>query len=158
MSDDRRSAPLIAPPPVVALAGWLLPGLGYWLIGQRVRGVTIGLTIIVMYVSGLLIAGVRVIDVPTYNEKGQKLHNASLTNEIRAKPWSIAQVMAGPMAVASGAASIWAGEPDETTGQPRGVRTHVRIPEIATLYTAVAGMLNLLAIIDAASRAGREAK
>ena len=32
-------------------------------------------------------------------------------------------------------------------------KTHSRIAEIGTLYTAIAGMLNLLAIIDSASRA-----
>ena len=30
-------------------------------------------------------------------------------------------------------------------------RTHGRLSEIGTLYTAIAGMLNLLAIIDSAS-------
>jgi hypothetical protein len=34
------------PPPLVALAGWLLPGAGYWLIGQKVRAVTVGVTIL----------------------------------------------------------------------------------------------------------------
>lgn len=155
MADDSSRAQN-APPPVVALAGWILPGFGYWLIGQRSRGVTIGLTIIILYISGLLIAGVRVVDVPGYTENGRKIPDSSLLNEVRQKPWSIAQVMAGPLGIASGAASVWAAQAGED-GQPRGVRTHVRIPEIATLYTAVAGMLNLLAIIDAASRAGREA-
>ena len=36
---------------------------------------------------------------------------------------------------------------------PRGREVHARVNEIAVLYTAVAGMLNLLAIIDAAHRA-----
>ena len=35
-------------------------------------------------------------------------------------------------------------------------KAHVRVAEIGTLYTAVAGMLNLLVIIDAAHRVNRK--
>jgi hypothetical protein len=156
--------------------------MGYWLIGQRTRGTTIGVTVIFLYIFGLLIAGVRVIDVPGYkedgsrvmlpvlNERGRPVKDAenrmmrvwvmsvAPLSEIRQKPWSIAQVMAGPLGIASGAASLWAAGPDGPTGHARGVRTHARIPEIAILYTAVAGMLNLLAILDSTSRAGRGAR
>ena len=34
--------------------------------------------------------------------------------------------------------------------------SHARVNEIAVLYTAVAGMLNLLVIIDSAARASRD--
>jgi hypothetical protein len=37
----------------------------------------------------------------------------------------------------------------------RDIETKARLAEIGTLYTAVAGMLNLLTIIDASHRAGR---
>jgi hypothetical protein len=144
------------PPPVIALAAWFVPGLGHWLVGERTRGIMIGVTVVVLYVAGLLIGGVRVIEVPTYDANGQKITNTSTLNEVRSKPWSIAQVMAGPLGVASGAASVWAAGLDPATGEPRGVRSHARVNEIGTLYTAVAGMLNLLAILDAAGRAGRE--
>jgi hypothetical protein len=36
------------------------------------------------------------------------------------------------------------------------VLSHARVNEIGTLYTAVAGMLNLLAIIDSAYRSARQ--
>jgi hypothetical protein len=35
-------------------------------------------------------------------------------------------------------------------------KSHARLAEIGTLYTAVAGMLNLLAIIDSSYRASQE--
>jgi hypothetical protein len=177
MSDSRRA--LVAPPPVVALAGWLVPGLGYGLIGEKFRGLVIGATVVVMYVGGLLIGGVRVIDVPGYDEFGKPITlpvvdgqgkplrdeenrevrtwvmRVSPMSQVRDKPWSIAQVMAGPLGVASGAASLWAAGPNADGTGTIGTRSHVRVNEIGTLYTAVAGMLNLLAILDSVGRAGR---
>jgi hypothetical protein len=155
MPDDRPTK--TPPPPVVALAGWLVPGLGYLYVGERARGIAIGVCVVGLYLGGLLIGGVRVVEVPTYDKDGRSLPNASVLNEIRGKPWSIAQVMAGPLGIASGAASVWAAQPSDATGVSRGARSHVRVNEIGTLYTAVAGMLNLLAILDCTARAGREA-
>ena len=39
---------ILAPPPVVAMLGWLIPGAGYWLLGQRLRAIVIGVTILVL--------------------------------------------------------------------------------------------------------------
>ena len=147
-----------ASPAVVAIAGWLLPGAGYWLIGQRARGTTIGVAVVLLFTLGLLIGGVRVIEVPTYNRLGRSVAPGEATalgyvyREIQAKPWSVAQVMTGPVAIAGGAASVYAAS--EAQGMPWG-ESHARVNEIAVLYTAVAGMLNLLALIDAAHRAGK---
>lgn len=125
------------PPPIVALATWVIPGSGYWLIGEKARGLTVGITIIILFVLGLLIGGVKVVDPPP---------NAlsSPINAITQKPWFVGQILAGPITLLSG--SIGKSEQYYTS--------HARVNEIGTLYTAVAGMLNLLAIIDAAYRAG----
>ena len=125
------------PPPIVALATWVVPGSGYWLIGQRGRALTVGITIIILFILGMLIGGVRVVDVP----------NGVLSNPVNAvsqKPWFVGQILAGPITLI--ASSI--GHDDSYFA------SHSRVNEIGTLYTAVAGMLNLLAIIDAAYRAG----
>ena len=125
------------PPPVVALATWIVPGSGYWLIGQRGRALTVGITIIILFVLGMLIGGVRVVDVP----------NGVLSSPVNAvsqKPWFVGQILAGPITLI--ASSI--GHDDAYFA------SHSRVNEIGTLYTAVAGMLNLLAIIDASYRAG----
>jgi hypothetical protein len=140
-------------PALVALAGWVLPGAGYWLIGQRARGVTVGTTVFLLFALGLLVGGVRVLEVPYYDRNGDPT-NRALIEEVRAKPWSIAQVMAGSVAIAGGSAAVWASTAD-AGGVPPGEESHARVNEIAVLYTAVAGMLNLLAVIDAAHRAGR---
>lgn len=123
--------------PIVALAGWLVPGSGYLLIGQRPRGLVVGISIIVLFLLGLLIGGMKVIDPAA--------DYSNLYKAIVDKPWFIAQILAGPITLV--AALIGRG--------PQFIMSHVRVNEIGTLYTAIAGMLNLLAIIDSTSRAWR---
>ena len=128
--------PILPPPPLVALVGWLIPGAGYWLIGQRGRGLTVGVTIVILFVLGLLIGGIRVVDAP----------EGASPQKVLAKAWFVPQVLAGPIAVAAHlAADKWV---------PRDVVSTARVNEIGTLYTAVAGLLNLMVIMDAALRAG----
>ena len=167
-------------PPFVALVGWLVPGGGYLLIGQRARGLTIGLAVVALFFLGLLIGGVRSLEVPGWDERGRMIRlsdrgyrvhpddaayrrghwvmRRSFLSEIRAKPWSIAQALSGPLAAAGAWWSIWAAtdpDGDNGDGEPPGVVSHGRVNEIGVLYTAVAGMLNLLAIIDASHRAAQ---
>lgn len=172
----------LAFPPLVALAAWILPGAGYLLIGQYVRGLVIGVTIISLFVTGILIAGIRVIDVPGYDNLGfeVRLRNGlkiepwdrtfysgdlALTSrplgEIINKPWYVGQILTGPICLVASKLSINAARPAVGTGaplspasRPRVAASHARIAEIGSLYTAIAGMLNLLAMIDSASRAG----
>src|SRR5215213_1327128 len=108
MSD--RPSPVTSPP-LVALAAWLVPGGGYFLLGQRARGLTVGVTVVALFVFGLLIGGVRAL-------------------EVRAKPWSIAQFLTGPVAIGGAAWSIWAAtDPDGDDGdlEPPGALSHARV-------------------------------
>jgi hypothetical protein len=151
-----ESADRHASPPLVALAGWLVPGLGYFLIGQRARGYISGITIIATFVLGLLIGGIRVIDVPGYDIKGNrrmdrigreevwKLKSNPMA-EILNKPWYMPQTLVGPLNAVATIASLQAA-PDHR-------QSVARIFDIGTLYTAVAGMLNLMIIIDSTYRA-----
>jgi hypothetical protein len=134
----------LPPPPLVALAGWILPGSGYWLIGQRLRGITIGITIIILFALGILIAGVRCVEAPDMQAEG------SVISRVLQRPWFLGQALAGPIGLGSAYAS------DVAAKSPiyKNIQSKSRIAEIGTLYTAVAGMLNLLAIIDSAHRAG----
>src|SRR5262245_5513819 len=123
-----------APAPVVALASWALPGAGYLLIGQRVRGIVIGITIIILFTSGLLIAGVRVIDVPGYDDLGRRVELDARGNridrtarpdstggdwalfarpfaEIANKPWFVGQILAGPICLISAHYSLDVAQP-----------------------------------------------
>src|SRR5579884_1992951 len=65
--------PHSVPAPLVGVAAWLVPGAGYALLGQWARALTVGITIIVLFVLGLLIGGIRSIEVPGYDGHGQKL-------------------------------------------------------------------------------------
>jgi hypothetical protein len=132
-------------PPVVALAGWALPGLGYWLIGQRGRAITCGVTILLVFFAGILIAGIRVVQAPDMNAPGNTFQN------ILQRPWFIGQVLTGPIGITAATVS------DKLANSPiyGKVEAKARLAEIGTLYTAVAGMLNLLTIIDASHRAAR---
>jgi hypothetical protein len=118
----------------VALCGWLIPGGGYWILGERVRAMIVAVCVLTVFGMGVLIGGIRVVDAPNQIGLGQLLD----------KPWFIGQVLTGPLSVAS---AIWAGHVSPERG------SHSRSWELGTLYTAVAGMLNLLALIDAAHRA-----
>ncbi len=165
---SQPSAPLPSPA-LVAAAGWALPGLGYLLMREKARGITVMVAILLLYVSGLLIANIRVIDVPGYDKTGLEdridehgemlklgsngypnghwsLLSGSFLSEVAAKPWYVGQVLVGPINLVASEWSLHAARQNVP-------QVHVRLAEIGTLYTAVAGMLNLLAIIDSASRA-----
>src|SRR3954464_10221266 len=142
MSDDVNS--LHPPPPLVALAGWLVPGAGYWLIGQRTRALVIGVTIVVLFVLGVFIAGIRVVEAPDMSAAG------SVFSRVLQRPWFLGQALAGPL----GLMSAYFAKVAAMSVQYGNIQSKSRIAEIGTLYTAVAGMLNLLAIIDSAHRAG----
>lgn len=134
MPPERKN--VLPPPPLVGLCAWLVPGLGYWLIGQRARGLTVGITILLIFVAGLAIGGIRVVDAP----------NGFTPQLMLQKPWFIGQVLAGPVTLISNfIAGHWG-----PSGAPF---SHARVWEIGTLYTAIAGMLNLMAIIDSSYRA-----
>ena len=141
---NDHASPLLPSSPLVALAGWAVPGAGYFLIGQRTRGLVIGVTCVALFLFGVLIAGVRVVDAPDL------LGGGAMVARILQKPWFIGQAMMGPI----GLAAAWIGH---TLGPEHRAAT-ARLGEIGTLYTAVAGMLNLLAIIDASHRAGNKGR
>jgi hypothetical protein len=167
--DEQR---INLPPWLVAAAGWALPGAGYWLIGHRDRAVIVCTAIIVLYILGLFIAGVRVIEVPGYDPDGQKIRVfnqrrvlpaqkedyaradwalvsfGGVLGEIAQKPWFAAQILAGPLCVGSAA---WS----NSAARAHIPRPHAPLETVGTLYTAIAGMLNLMVIIDSAYRAGR---
>jgi hypothetical protein len=153
--DHYNQPPNPPSPPIIAIAGWLVPGLGYALIGERARALIVGTTIVAIFILGLLIAGVRCIDVPGYDANGelrqigrnQTLIGSAPLAAIRDKPWYIPQILAGPLTIG---ASVWSVSASAGAAKATG-----RLWDIGTLYTAVAGMLNLLVIIDAAYRSAK---
>ncbi len=122
---------------MVAVLGWLLPGMGHWAMGQRRRGGVIGLTLVGLFVMGMAIGGIDVVDPK------------------RDTIWFIPQAGLGPLGVGAG---LVHGVLDKRSGQDPAPREQAyqtsigRVNEMGTLYCAVAGVLNLLAILDAVHR------
>ncbi len=124
------------PAPIIAIVTWLIPGAGYLLLGQFARGLTIGITILILFALGCLIGGVHVVDPPVFTAP-----HGNVVHAIFEKPAYIGQFLTGIVGLLAG----WIG--------PSQPASHSRVGDIGVLYTAVAGMLNLMAIIDASYRA-----
>lgn len=134
--------------------------------------------VITLYLLGLLVAGIRVIEVPGYATDGTQIRlirgqiirpsdsqqypnagwiitSGGFVSEIASKPWFVAQILAGPLSLGSAALSVFLAQQG-----PDFPRPHAPMETVGTLYTAIAGMLNLMVLIDSAYRAGlpREAE
>src|SRR5579862_1873952 len=68
MATDSASNPVS--PVRVALCAWLVPGGGYFILGQRNRALSIGVTVIVLFLLGILVGGIRVADPPGWGAYG----------------------------------------------------------------------------------------
>lgn len=116
------------------LLGWLVPGLGHVFIGDRLRGVICMATIVLTFWSGVAIGGVRGTIDP---------HERSL--------WFVAQLCAGTNAGLAYAIRQ-VGSADAGSERPSAPAPWASA-EIGVHYTGVAGLLNILVILDAMARA-----
>jgi len=119
--------------PVIAIASWLVPGLGHFLIGEKMRGIIFLVTVTVTFWGGVAIGGVR----------------STIDPENR-KAWFMAQICNGASASAGLA---WSKQIRVEAGQPSEYLAYWPVDDIAVVYTGVAGLLNLLVVFDALARA-----
>jgi hypothetical protein len=105
---------------IVGLLAWAVPGAGHFLIKERRRAVIIFVTITATFLAGIYIGSIGVID------------------SVGARPWYMAQIMASP--VVGLIAHITGSGEYPSYGKPF---------DIGQIYTAIAGMLNLLCILSA---------
>jgi hypothetical protein len=105
---------------VVGLLAWLVPGAGHYVLEEKRRAIIIFVTIVLTFCTGIYIGSIGVIDY------------------IGAKPWYLAQIMNSPMVAALGRLTASGAYP--VYGRPN---------EIGQIYTSIAGLLNLLCIINA---------
>ena len=103
----------------VGLAGWLVPGGGYFLLKETKRALIILATIVGIFVAGLYIGSIGVVD------------------PIGAKLWYIVQMANSPLVVIIGYYTQGGGFP--VFGRPN---------EMGQIYTSIAGLLNLLSIVN----------
>lgn len=118
-----------------AALGWVLPGLGHILIGHVGRGVILAVTIGSLWMGGLLIGGITVID---------RQHHPA---------WFIGQMFLAPSLVVNRYHQHLRDRYHRDVGTRADVSPGYepafgKPEEQGTLYTSLAGLLNLLVVID----------
>ena len=128
---------------MAAILAWLWPGLGHISHGERRRGLLIMFGVLFLFLGGVLIGGIDSVD-----RKEDRL-------------WFLAQVLCGPIAMAvdftnqsklKDLPADWVdryeqGDPAVRIQLTRKSLGHVN--EMGTLFSALAGLMNLVAILDA---------
>jgi hypothetical protein len=104
----------------VGLLAWLIPGAGHLMLKENRRAFIIFVTIIFTFCTGIYIGSIGII------------------NPVGAKPWYIAQIMNSPAVAVLGCLATNGDYP--VFGRPN---------EIGQIYTSIAGLLNLLCIVNA---------
>lgn len=143
--------------PVGAILAFAFPGAGHWYQGEHRRAVLLAIGILGLFFGGLLIGGIDVVD-----SRHDRL-------------WFVGQVLVGPVALGTdylhqhrfkgidpATQAARSPLPNEVKGPDGGLRPGPagssppiskslgKMNEIGTLYCTIAGMLNLIVIIDAA--------
>jgi len=116
--------------PTAAVLAWILPGLGHMSLGHRKRGGLIMFGILFLFIGGVLIGGIDCVD-----RKNDRL-------------WFLAQSVCGPIAFCVDALNqgyIKHLPPEE---QLQTVALN-KPNEMGTLFCALAGLMNLVVILDA---------
>jgi hypothetical protein len=104
---------------LVGIGAWWIPGTGHWIIGRPKKAAIIFFSILFAFVFGIWLGSIAVIDAAT--------------------PWYWAQMLNSPLVaylahLSGGVYNL------ESYGKPR---------EIGEIYTGIAGMLNLLCVVNA---------
>jgi len=105
---------------IVGVLAWAIPGGGHFVLKERKRAIIIFATVFVTLCIGLYVGSIGVID------------------PVGAQPWYYGQVAASPVVILLG--YITAGGEYPVHGKPS---------EIGQIYTCVAGLLNLLFVVNA---------
>jgi hypothetical protein len=120
---------------VASVLAFILPGLGHIYVGRRAQGYVFLAVITATFWGGVAIGGVR-------STVDSKQHRA----------WFAAQVLNGGYTAAVLTWQRQLPQVDARTKLPLGLAIWPA-DEIAMVYTGVAGLLNLLLIIDVSARA-----
>lgn len=131
--------------PLAGLLAWVLPGLGHVFVGERKRGLVLMVTIGATFWAGVAIGGAA----STVDPQARQL-------------WFMAQIVNGGHTLAAlglHQAILRRAERDgmfASQPRPRDVSAyfgHWMSIDVGVHYTGIAGLLNLLAILDAIARA-----
>lgn len=117
---------------VIGALAWLIPGAGHFALEERRRGVLIFVVIALTFLVGLYVGSIGVVD------------------PVNAKPWYAAQLMNSPSVLLLGGRVADAYRQARATNNPRhAYLVYGRAGEIGQIYTSIAGLLNLLCIVNA---------
>jgi len=123
---DQTVSPARRDPVVALILGWLVPGAGHLYIGQKLKAVVLCLVINVAILAGLIMGRGRNIFVERYSFLGQ---------------------------VGGGVVALTAAVRARTAGINDVPYDHfVPYYDVGTLYSTVAGLLNMLLALDAMKR------
>ncbi len=111
-------------PMVVGLLAWVVPGMGHLLLGERSRAIIIFVTITALFAAGCYIGSIGVVD------------------SLNARPWYVGQMLTSPLV------SILA-RMNPSVGTMPTYPSYGRPFEVGQIYTTIAGMLNVLCIVNA---------
>lgn len=117
--------------PLAGILAIMLPGAGHLFLGEAKRGILIGAGVLGLFVGGVLIGGLDVVD-----SKEDRL-------------WFVGQAMVGPIAFGTDTLHQRLRGIEEDGDVSRVTRSLSKPNEIGTLYATIAGMMNLIAILDA---------
>lgn len=147
------------PPRVDIVGGALalvLPGLGHYVRGERARGIRIFAGTMGLFLCGLLIGGIDVVDrredrmwFVAQAAVGPLAFGVDSVHQTKFKgvdPVTRQRRSPGPREVIGGDGVIRAAEEGEG---PRSRKSVGKVNELGTLFCAVAGMLNVIVFIDA---------
>lgn len=111
------------------IAGWLIPGAGHFLLGKWVRGTLLAISIVAMFLLGLAMQG------QIYTSTSGALNVLGMADNLGT----------GLLYIVSRAAGL-GGQPIQTT-----------VADYGTKFILVAGLLNIIAAVDAHNlRTGRK--
>lgn len=135
MTQQNATSSLRAP--VAGLLAWILPGLGHFYLGDRGRGLVLLVVVTATFWSGVAVGGVGA----TIDPQGHKL-------------WFTAQICTGGNTLAAYALRQQVDR--HRTGDDTLASTGYWLSaDIGVHYTGVAGLLNILVILDAIGRSDR---
>ena len=99
---------------------WLVPGGGHYALQEKRRAAVIFVAVVLTFAVGVYVGSIGVID------------------PIHARPWYVAQVLNSPLVMLLG-----------RMGASGNYRVFGRANEVGQIYTSIAGLLNLLCIVNA---------
>ena len=124
------------------MAGWLIPGLGHWLLGRRGKALFFLVAIWGTFLAGWVLSDYRAVfwkkdRIATYGQLGMGLPTTPLL------------LVGEPLTERLGLRDF-----EEPLYEPTGLSENL-LPhyDVGALYTCVAGLMNLVVVLSAASLA-----